>query len=81
MYINIHLIEMVVELLKSKSESIKLKEHEKITLRGIERSAQGGELKTDGVIDGLERIKTLDENFDKRDFRDLADDIKKILKS
>ncbi len=80
MHINIHLIEIVEKALASKDGKPRLKDYEKTKLRGIERQAEGGELKTAEVVAGLERIDTLDTAFDKKDFRELEKEIEKILK-
>jgi hypothetical protein len=81
MHINIHLIEMVERMLAGKEGKPRLKDYEKTKLRGIERQAEQGELKTAEVIAGLERIDSLDDNFDKKDFRELEKEIEKKLKS
>lgn len=81
MHINIHLIEMVERALARKDGKPSLKNYERTDLRGIERRAEQGELKTADVIAGLERIGTLDDAFEKKDFRELEKEIEKKLKS
>jgi hypothetical protein len=82
----IHLVDIVksaaAEKKTSRGEKIVFNTFDQSRLRHIEKAAQGGELKTaTEILDRLSsEIRALKENFDRNDFRDLEEKIRRALR-
>jgi len=76
MSVNIHLVDMVEAVFSEKLNSF-----DQFELRDVERDAQSEKLKTASeVVERLKRIAPFKKNISQRDFKNLEEKIKKVLK-